>query len=245
MKPISPTNVRGTANQESVLDCTCQCLGVWHIYAKEPNGILSNLNELIACALSESSQELFIVTTKSLRVSWYSYKYKDHRIQFVCLFSSHHRHRRRCQWGLDEAGGGWVNINRCRADHFCAPSSCQSPQGYGHWLCTRNFSGSVETTLTLREFTVSVCSNGVYSVCFRYDYHGRIRRLFESECPIDLSSDLLTESAHYPVRPWTEIPCGTIVFFHETENRNLTDTNDIEYAMKLGEYIKNGAQPFT
>lgn len=59
-------------------------------------------------------------------------------------------------------------------------------------------------------------------VAVRYDFHGRMRTLFESEvnCVCLCGSPLNVRRA--------------------AENRNLTDEDEIENALKLGEYIKKG-----
>lgn len=54
-----------------------------------------------------------------------------------------------------------------------------------------------------------------------YDFNGRMRRLFESEIPVRTALRLLTAPK---------------------ENRNLTEKDEIERAIKLGEFIKNGTR---
>lgn len=58
---------------------------------------------------------------------------------------------------------------------------------------------------------------------YSYDFHGKLRRLFESE--------------------WTGALVGLACLTLVAENRQLTNTEDIEKALRLGEYIKNGEFP--
>lgn len=62
--------------------------------------------------------------------------------------------------------------------------------------------------------------------CHRYDFHGRMRGMFEST--LSLSTPRFRTSLT-PTRP--------------PENKHLTDQEEIEKALKLGEYIKNGEHP--
>lgn len=54
-----------------------------------------------------------------------------------------------------------------------------------------------------------------------YDFHGRMRRLFESK----LVSTIVAKKSTDLLR---------------LENRNLTEPEDIEKAIQLGEFIRNG-----
>lgn len=57
----------------------------------------------------------------------------------------------------------------------------------------------------------------------RYDFHGRIRSIFESE--------------HSAV---VDFESAAVICIRAAENKHLTDEGDIDKAMKLGEYIKKG-----
>jgi hypothetical protein len=59
-------------------------------------------------------------------------------------------------------------------------------RAYVPWLCTKNFTGLEETIRILRmlspDLLLDLHSNRLTLKCDpRYDFHGRIRRLYESE----------------------------------------------------------------
>ena len=71
-----------------------------------------------------------------------------------------------------------------------------------------------------RTFVILV-QDDVHATAHRYNFNGRMRQLFESTLSIAGHLDSLLIAI--------------------AENKNLTNPEDIEKALKLGEYIKNGS----
>ena len=87
--------------------------------------------------------------------------------------------------------------------------------------CIKSCIGWAVTIQILREQTAISVQHHADHACNRYDFNGRMRRMFESMC---ITSD------------------APILLLNKCiGNRNLTNPEEIEKALKLGEYIKNGA----
>lgn len=100
-----------------------------------------------------------------------------------------------------------------RGTHACVSS-----------LSTKSFTVSDATILTPRRpFSYPARTILISCGSSSYDFHGRMRRMFES-----------MQSYFYL---YTQ---GLTVLLY-TENKTLTDKDEIENAIKLGEYIKKGA----
>ena len=67
-----------------------------------------------------------------------------------------------------------------------------------------------------------------FDIIYSYDFHGKLRKLFQSQFFFQTRSAL---RASHHVDPITS---------RHTDNRNLMDETEIERALAFGEYIKNG-----